>query len=252
LFAEGFTNGNYHIISEFVRQFQKNTFALRHSYVPTIAAVQGATLGGGCELMMHCDRIVAALETNTGLVATSLGLIPSGGGIKEMVRRAATDSKGHLILPHLIRYFEQVASAKVSNSALEAREMGYLKPCDTIVSNAAEVLHVAKQIANGLYESGYRPPQCEENIPVLGKAGSTFIQVNLANRHRGHIISDHDYYVGSQLASLFSGGEVDEGQEVDDNWLLCKEHDVLMELVKTEKTQERIQHMIEKGRPLRN
>jgi len=249
---DGFTNGRYDSISELVTGLQKSNLSLKYSYVPTIAAVQGAGLGSGCEILMHCDHVVAALETYTGLIETSLGLLPAGGGVRELVQRAAADAKGHLILPHLMRYFDQVASARVSNSALEAREMGYLRSCDTIVPNAFEILYVAKQKACDLYESGYRPPHPEENIPVLGKAGSAFLQVRLANYLRGHFISEHDSHVGSRLAMLFAGGDVDEGQTVDEKWLTRMEHDLFMELFRAEKTQERIRQMLETGKPLRN
>jgi len=252
IFIKEYADRNNDTISEFIRQFQKINMALMFSYVPTIAAVRGSALGGGCELMMHCDRIVASLETYTGLIETSLGLTPAGGGIKEMVQRAAADSKGHLLLPHIVQYFEQVVSAKISNSALEAREMGYLQSCDKIVPNAFEILHVAKQTANDLYEAGYRPPQKEKNILVLGKAGSTFLQVQLTNSFKGNFISEHDYYVGSQLASVFTGGEVDEGQKVNYEWLIQKEHDLFMDLVMKAKTQERIRHMLKNGKPLHN
>lgn len=244
--------GNYDLIDKMVSMFQKVNMTLRYSYIPTIAAVQGMVLGGGCEMMIHCDRIVAALETYAGLVEVGIGLIPAGGGSKEMVLRAVEDSKGGEIFPHLVRYYQQVARGKFSGSALEAREMGYLRQGDLIVPNKHEILHVAKREAESLYEAGYRPPKPAKDIPVKGSAGRAILQAMLVNFYKGNFISEHDYLIGRRLATLFSGGEIDEGRRVDDQWLLSLERDVFMELLKTEKTHARIQHMLERGKPLRN
>jgi 3-hydroxyacyl-CoA dehydrogenase len=245
-------SGELDRIRAIVSKFQQATSALRYSFVPTIAAVQGLALGGGCEIMMHCDRIVAALETYSGLVEIGVGVIPAGGGTKELVLRAAEDAKGGEIFPHLARYFEQVAMAKVSGSALEAREMGYLRPGDPVVPNPHEILFVAKREAESLYEAAYRPPRPAKNVPVLGKTGMATLQAQLVNFLEGGFISEHDLEIGKQLTRILCGGEVDAGQRVDDKWLLRLEHDAFMDLVKTEKTQARIQHMLEKGKPLRN
>ncbi|UCC41242.1 MAG: 3-hydroxyacyl-CoA dehydrogenase/enoyl-CoA hydratase family protein [Candidatus Aminicenantes bacterium] len=244
--------GNYDLMDEMTSRFQKVNMALRYSCIPTVAAVQGMVLGGGCEMMIHCDRIVAALETYAGFVEVSIGLIPAGGGTKEMVLRAAEDAKGGEIFPHLARYYEQVATGKYSGSALEAREMGYLRQGDLIIPNKHEILHVAKREAEALYEAGYRPPNPAKDIPVVGRTGRATLQAMLVNFYKGNFISEHDYLIGSRLATLFSGGEIDAGHRVNDQWLLSLERDVFMELLRKEKTHERIQHMLEKGKPLRN
>ena len=202
--------------------------------------------------MLHCDRIVAAMETYTGLVEIGVGVIPAGGGTKELVLRAAQDAKGGEIFPHLARYFEQVAMAKVSGSALEAREMGYLRPRDLLLPNQHEILFVAKREAESLYEAAYRPPRRATSTPVLGKTGIATLGAQLVNFLEGGFISEHDHRIGKYLTQIFCGGEVDSGQRVDDKWLLRLEHDAFMDLIKTDKTQARIQHMLEKGKPLRN
>jgi len=249
---EGIETEKFDLIGDKVVNLQQATLNFRYSAVPVIAAVQGLALGGGCEILMHCDRVVAALETYTGLVETGLGLVPAGGGTKEMVLRAAGDAKGGDIFPHLARCFEQVAMARVSGSGLEAREMGYLRRGDMVVSNKDEILYVAKKEAEALHESGYRPPLRNKEIPVLGKTGRATLQARLVNYLRGNFITEHEYYTGVRLAGIFAGGGVDEGSMVGEPWLLRLERDVFVDLCKTEKTRARIRHMLETGKPLRN
>jgi 3-hydroxyacyl-CoA dehydrogenase len=251
-FVKGIQSGKFDMIDSGVTKFQNTNLALRYSFVPTVAAVQGLALGGGCEILMHCDRVVAAHETYAGLVEIGVGVIPAGAGTKELVLRAAADARGGDAFPHVARYFEQVAMAKVSGSAAEAREMGYLRPTDLIVPNKDEILYVAKQEALALYESGYRPPMPAQNIPVLGNAGRATLQSQLINFLKGHFITEHEYDIGQRLASIFCGGEVSMGQKVDENWLLRLERELFVDLVKTEKTQARIEHMLKTGKALRN
>lgn len=251
-FVKGIQSGKFDMIDSGVTKFQNTNLALRYSFIPTVAAVQGLVLGGGCEILMHCDRVVAAHETYAGLVEIGVGVIPAGAGTKELVLKAAADAKGGDAFPHVARYFEQVAMAKVSGSAAEAREMGYLRPTDLIVPNKDEILYVAKQEALALYESGYRPPMPAQNIPVLGNAGRATLQSQLINFLKGHFITEHEFYVGQHLASIFCGGEVSMGQKVDENWLLRLERELFVDLVKTEKTQARIEHMLKTGKALRN
>jgi len=244
--------GMFDIIGSSITKFQNANLALRYSYVPTVAAVQGLALGGGCEILMHCDRVVAAHETYAGLVEIGVGVVPAGAGTKELVLKAAADAKGGDAFPHVARYFEQVAMAKVSGSAAEAREMGYLRPTDLIVPNKDEILFVAIQEALALYESGYRPPMPAQNIPVLGSSGRATLQSQLINFLKGHFITEHEFYIGQRLASVFCGGEVSMGQKVDENWLLRMERELFVDLTRTEKTQQRIEHMLKTGKPLRN
>jgi 3-hydroxyacyl-CoA dehydrogenase len=251
-FVQAIQAARFDLVDSGVSKFQNVNQALRYSYVPTVAAVQGMALGGGCEILMHCDRVVAAHETYAGLVEIGVGVCPAGAGLKELVLKAAVDAKGGDAFPHVAKYFEQVAMAKVSSSAAEAREFGYLRPTDIIVPNKDEILYVAKQEALALYESGYRPPLPAKNIPVLGSSGRATLQSQLINFLKGHFITEHEYNIGQRLASIFCGGEVSMGQKVDENWLLRLERELFVDLVKTEKTKARIEHMLKTGKPLRN
>ena len=249
---EGAKAGRFDTIGKMVARFQSANLALRYSPLPVVAAPQGLAIGGGCEILLHCDRIVAAMESYIGLVEIGVGLIPAGGGTKELVLRAAEDAGSNDIFHHLARYYEQVAMAKVSGSGLEAKEMGYLRPGDIVVPNKDEILYVAKKEAEAMYESGYRPPLLKKDIPVLGKTGRATLQARLINFLKGNFITEHEYLIGTHLAEIFGGGGVDEGSKVDETWLLRLEQDVFVDLCKTEKTQARIRHMLETGKPLRN
>jgi 3-hydroxyacyl-CoA dehydrogenase len=245
-------DGQLDKMKQVVSRFQQTSMALKHAVVPTVAAVQGMALGGGCEFMMHCDRIVAALESYTGLVEVGVGLVPAGGGCKELALRAADAAQGGDLFPLISRYFERMALGKVSSSAEEARQWGYLRPADRVVLNQHELLYVAKYEALALYEGGYRPPPMRNDIPVAGAAAAATLQAQLLNMLRGGFISEHDYEIGYRLASILCGGDLDAGSLVNDDWLLRLELEAFMDLLEKEKTQQRIQYMLEKGRPLRN
>jgi 3-hydroxyacyl-CoA dehydrogenase len=235
-----------------VQKFQQTSMALKHSWVPTVAAVQGAALGGGCEFVLHCDRVVAGLESYLGLVEVGVGLVPAGGGCKELALRAAKEAKGDEPFPFLTRFYERVALGKISSSAEQAREWGYLRTADKVVLNPHEILHVAKYEALALFESGYRPPLRRRDIAVAGEPGVATLRARLVNMLKGGFISDHDYEIGSRLAVIMCGGEVDPGSQVSEEWLLQLEVEGFLELLKTDKTQLRIKHMLAQGKPLRN
>jgi len=200
---------------------------------------------------MHCDRVVAALESYIGLVEVGVGLIPAGGGCKEFALRAMTEAKGGDLLPFLRSYFEAMAMAKVSRSAEEAKQIGYLKPSDIIIFNPHELLYVAKAQARALAEAGYRPPQ-PRLIRVAGRTGSAACQMALVNLRDGGFISPHDYNLGVKIAATLCGGEVDPDTRVEEDWLLGLERKAFVELAKTPLTQARIEHMLKTGKPLRN
>jgi 3-hydroxyacyl-CoA dehydrogenase len=239
-------------VEALVEQFQETTQALKYCAVPTVAAVDGLALGGGCEFIMHCDRAVATLESYIGLVEVGVGLLPAGGGCKEFAVRAAAEAKGGDIGPHIQRYFKTVAMGEVGRSAEHARELGYLGPADTIVMNRYELLHVAKAQLRALAETGYRPPLVQKAIPVAGRNAIGTIQAFMVNMREGGQISEHDYLVGSRVAEALCGGDVEGGSLVDENWLLALERRNFMALIATEKTQARIEHMLKTGKPLRN
>ena len=239
-------------LEQLVEQFQATTQALKYSMVPTVAAVDGLALGGGCEFIMHCDRAVATLESYIGLVEVGVGLLPAGGGCKEFAMRAAAEGKGGDIGPAIQRYFRTVAMGEVARSAEHAKELGYLRPTDSIVMNRYELLYVAKQQARALAEAGYRPPLRQNAIPVAGRNAIGTIKAYMVNMREGGQISAHDYLIGSKVAEVLCGGEVEGGSLVDENWFIELERRHFMELIATEKSQQRIEHMLKTGKPLRN
>jgi 3-hydroxyacyl-CoA dehydrogenase len=244
--------GNMPRVEEVVAKFQQVSMRLKYSSVPTIAAVDGLALGGGCEFSIHCSRIVASLESYIGLVEVGVGLLPAGGGCKELAQRAAAEARGGDIFPYLRRYFQQVAMGEVAKSAELAREMGYLRSSDRIVLNRFELLHIAKQEAMALNASDYRPPLHQRQIPVSGRVGIATFKASMVNMLEGRFISEHDYNIGCRVAETMCGGDVDAGSMVDEEWLLDLERRNFMELLSTQKTQDRIEYMLKNGRPLRN
>ncbi|HEY7658899.1 MAG TPA: 3-hydroxyacyl-CoA dehydrogenase/enoyl-CoA hydratase family protein [Burkholderiales bacterium] len=239
-------------VEKLVEQFQDTTQALKYSMVPTVAAVDGLALGGGCEFIMHCDRAVATLESYIGLVEAGVGLLPAGGGCKELALRAAADAKGGDMSPFLQKYFKVVATAEVGRSAEQARELGYLRVTDRIVMNRFELLAIAKAELRALAASGYRPPLRQAAIPVAGRSAIATIRAFMENLLAGGHISEHDYLIGHKIAIVMCGGEVEGGSLVDEQWFLDLERKHFMELIATEKTQARIEHTLKTGRPLRN
>ena len=238
-----------------VARFQQMTQALKYAQVPVVAAVNGMALGGGCEIAMHASRTVAALESYFGLVEAGVGLIPAGGGCKEFAVRAAEGAariSGGDVFLFLQPVFQTVAMASVSKSALEARELGFLRESDPVVFHAREILHVARQTARALAEAGWRPKPPPRAIKVAGRNGIATLEMMLVNMKEGGMISAHDYRVAKGVAAALCGGEVDTGTQVDEDWLLAVERHEFVELLKTEKTQQRIAHMLETGKPLRN
>ena len=244
--------GNVARVEDVIVKFQRVSQRLKYAQVPTIAAVDGLALGGGCEISIHCTRIVAVLESYIGLVETGVGLLPSGGGCKEMAQRAAAEAKGGDIFPFLRRYFQNIAMGEVSKSAEQAREMGYLRASDRIVMNHFELLHVAKQEALALVATAYRPPLIQRQIPVAGRAGIASFKASMVNMLEGDFISEHDYAIGCRLAEVMCGGDVEVGSMVDEQWLLDLERRNFLELLAMDKTQERIEYMLRHSKPLRN
>ena len=244
--------GNVPRVEEVVAKFQQVSQRLRYAQVPTIAAVYGLALGGGCEFSIHCTRIVASLETYIGLVEVGVGVLPAGGGCKEMALRAANEARGGDIFPHLKRYFQQIAMGEVAKSAELARDMGYLKPSDRIVLNQYELLHVAKEEARALTATAYRPPLQPRQIPVAGRPGISTLKTAMVNMLEGGFISEHDYNIGCRIAETMCGGDVEAGSMVDEQWLLDLERKNFMELLATDKTRARVEYMLKNGKPLRN
>lgn len=236
-----------------VANFQATSQRIKYSLVPVVAAVRGLALGGGCEFQMHSAKTVAGLESYIGLVEAGVGLLPAGGGLKEIAVRAAhAAGPGGDVFAQLKRYFETVAMAKVSTSAVEAQELGLLRDTDKVVFNAYELLYVAKQQALALAESGYRPPLPARRIAVAGDVGIATFKMMLVNMLEGRFISEYDYEIATRIATVLCGGEIDRGALVDEEWLLKLERKHFVELAQQKKTQERIAHMLKTGKPLRN
>ncbi len=237
--------------AKIIENFQKASLKLRYCQKPTIAALKGRVLGGGCELSMHCDKIVAAFETYMGLVEIGVGLLPAGGGTKEFALRASVCHQKQQNLTKVTEGFKTIATAAVSSSAMDAFGKGFLKSTDVTVMNPDEILYVAKQQIVAMYESGYRAP-IKTTFAVSGKAGLGAIKALLANYQAGQFISEYDQYLCEKIAEVFCGGEVDEGTPVDEEYLLKLERDIFVEFLLQPNTQQRIAHTLKTGKPLRN
>ena len=246
-----FMSGGIKAIEPEVSRLQQAHQSLKYANVPVVAAVAGLALGGGCELMMHAAKRVASMESYIGLVEVGVGLIPAGGGLKEAAVRAAAEAKGNDILQFLKNYFMNAATATVSKSALEAQKMGYLCADDVIVFNAYELLHVAKCEVRAMFDAGYRAPR-KMPVPVTGRYALATIMAQLVNMRDGGFISAHDFKLGSMIAEVVSGGNVEQGSIVNEQWLLDLERKAFMELLGNPKTQERIMGMMQTGKPVRN
>jgi 3-hydroxyacyl-CoA dehydrogenase len=246
-----FMAGGAKALDPLIRDLQNTFMAMKYSNVPVVAAVAGLALGGGCEMALHASRRVASIESYIGLVEVGVGLIPAGGGLKEAAVRAAKEAKGNDILQFLKTGFTNAATANVSKSALEAKAMGYLKEDDIIVFNPYELLHVAKVTARSMFDAGYRAP-LQRSVPVTGRYGWGTIRGQLVNMRDGGFISAHDYKLGDMIAEIVSGGDIDQGSVVSEQWLLDMERKAFLELLNNPKTQERIMGMLQTGKPVRN
>lgn len=248
--------GQFEAIEGFVAEFQQTGMMLKTAQVPTVAAVQGMALGGGCEFQMQCAHRVLALESYIGLVEAGVGLIPAGGGSKEFALRAAglaraTATPGE-VFPYIQPAFQTIAMASVAKSALQAIEIGFCRPGDTVLFNSHELLYVAIRQARALREAGYRPPLPAIGVSVAGRTGIANAEMMLTNMLGGGMISPHDYRVARAAAVALCGGEVEAGSLVTEEWLLTVERQQFMDLLRTPETQARIRHTLDTGKPLRN
>ena len=237
-----------------IAAFQQATMALRYADVPVIVAPAGLALGGGCEVVLHADRVQAAAETYTGLVEVGVGLIPAAGGTKEMVARASEgmpeDASDYL--PPVQRAFETIAFAKVSASAADAERLGYLRPIDAVTMNRERLLADAKSRALSRVSEGYAPPAPRHAIRVGGDAVSAPLKLGIHLAWRAGRISDHDALIGRKLATVMAGGALPHPSTVTEQELLELEREAFLSLVGEKKTLERIQHTLKTGKPLRN
>lgn len=245
---------NWEELTHAVQAFQQTNLGAKYCAKPIVAAPFGRVLGGGCEIMLHAARVQAAMETYLGFVETSVGLIPAGGGTKEMVRRVSEripdDVPGDLY-PFVRWAFENIALAKVTTSAEEGRRLGFLRDGDGISMNPDRLIADAKQVALALAKTGYRPP-VRRSIRVGGERVRAALYAGLYNLKIGGHISDYDEHLARKLAYVMTGGDVPENAWVTEQHLLDLEREAFLSLLGERKTQERIKHMLERGKPLRN
>ena len=237
-----------------IKYFQDSMMRMRYSSIPTVAAPHGMALGGGCELSMHADKVVAAAETYIGLVEFGVGVIPGGGGSKEMALRASdTFKKGDVQLNTLQEYFLTIGMAKVATSAYEAFDLGILqKGKDVVVVNKDRQIAVAKQHAKLIADMGYTQPVKRKDVKVLGKQALSMFLVGTDSMQDSKYISEHDKKIANKLAYVMAGGDLSEPTLVSEQYLLDLEREAFLSLCTERKTLERIQHMLTKGKPLRN
>ena len=244
----------YDELNAAVKYFQDSVMRLRYSSIPTIVCPQAMTLGGGCEMTLHADKVVAAAESYIGLVEFGVGVIPGGGGSKEMALRAAdTFEKNDVELNRLQEYFLAIGMAKVSTSAYEAYDTGILKHGkDIVVVNKKRQIAIAKQQARMMADLGYTQPVKRTDVKVLGKQAMGMFLVGTDSMEAGKYISEHDKKIANKLAYVMAGGDLSEPNYVSEQYLLDLEREAFLSLAGERKTLERLQHMIQKGKPLRN
>jgi 3-hydroxyacyl-CoA dehydrogenase len=245
---------NWEELDLMVRTFQQTTLALRYAAVPVIVAPAGLTLGGGCEIALHGDRVQIAGETYLGLVEVGVGLIPAGGGTKEMVARAAeTMLPGSVdFLPSIQRAFETIGFAKTSTSGPDAIRLGYLRPVDAVTMNRDRLMSDAKARALERVREGYTAPPRRATIAVGGESVAATLKLGVHLAWRAGRISDHDKLIGRKLATIMTGGDLPHAATVSEQHLLDLEREAFLSLLAEPKTRERIQFTLKTGKPLRN
>jgi len=252
--AEGAKNGDLDEIGEAIDALQILLMDFRFASKPVVAAPHGQTLGAGAEICLHSDRVCAAGETYMGLVETGVGLIPAGGGTKELTRRLVSSAMhpgGVPPLPHVQEAFEQIAMAKVSGSALEAKEMGFLRDEDRVVMNGDHLISAAKREALELAD-GYAPPVRENSVYAAGTKTRAALEVGVNTMQWGNFATEYDGVIAGHLARVLTGGDLSIPQWVSEEHILKLEKEAFLELLKNDKTLERIDAMLKTGKPLRN
>ncbi|HVQ36529.1 MAG TPA: enoyl-CoA hydratase/isomerase family protein, partial [Pyrinomonadaceae bacterium] len=238
------------------RAFQAATMSLRYSPKPVVVAPFNLVFGGGCEMVLHGDRVRAAAETYIGLVEVGVGIIPAGGGTKELLLRTLDSIPKNVSdadpFPFVKRAFETIALAKVATSAEEARTLGFLSADDTISMNKDRLIADAKKEVLALAASGYVQPQQRTDILALGNPALATLKLGIHQMKRGGYISEHDALIGEKLARILTGGDLNHETRVSEQYLLDLEREAFLSLAGTRKTQERLAAMLKTGKPLRN
>jgi 3-hydroxyacyl-CoA dehydrogenase len=241
-------------IEKMMRGFQDLNMRMRYSPKPVVVAPFGFTMGGGAEIMMHASRVVASSELYTGLVELMQGLIPAGGGTKEIIRRILNPpmrTENADPLPYIQRIFLQVGNVKVASSAVEAKQMGMLDGTDRIVMNGDHLIAEAKREARHMADSGFVPP-APEKIYATGRDGLAATRIGVYMFHEGGYISDHDKLVAEKFVHVLNGGEISQSQWVEEQYILDLEREAFLSLCGEKKTQERLWHFLKTNKPLRN
>jgi 3-hydroxyacyl-CoA dehydrogenase len=253
LLSMAIAEGAYDEIALLVRSFQKAMMAIKYSKIPVVAAPHNLVMGGGCETCLHADAINPHAETYMGLVEIGVGLLPAGGGTKEMAIRAIqlAEENGADVTPFLFKNYQNIAMAKVSTSAAELYGMGYLRQGDAITMDIGKRIHDAKQKASALAEN-YRPGRPLTGLKAPGRSVAASIKAQLWNLEQGGFISAHDKYLASGIADVITGGDVPGGTLISEEYLLELEREAFLRFCGQKKSAERIQHMLKKGRALRN
>ena len=237
------------------KKLQDAMLRIRYANVPVVSAIRGMALGGGCELAVYSAKRVAAMESYMGLVEVGVGLVPGGGGLTYIARRAAEMAAAGNANADIMKFatdgFTAAATAKVGTSAIDSRKIGYLLWSDVIVPNKDELLYVAIQQAKAMYESGYRAP-AKSVFPVAGRNAIATIKAQLVNMRDGGFISAHDFHISALIADVVCGGDVDAGSMVNEDYLMALERKHFCGLLEHPKTQERVMGMLSTGKPVRN
>ena len=250
----GFMMGGAAAINEAEGELQRIMLKIRYASVPVVAAVRGLALGGGCELAVHSARRVLHMESYVGLVEVGVGLVPGAGGLTYIARRAAENAAASTnkdLIPFLTEGFKAAAMASVGTSALESRGLGYVLDSDVVVPHKDELLFTAINEAKALFAGGYRAPH-KRLFPVAGRSGKATILGSLVNMRDGGFISQHDFHIAGLIANVLTGGDVDPGTLVSEDYLMTLERQAFCSLLEHPKTQERIMGMLSTGKPLRN
>lgn len=253
--AQAASEKSWDQIDAMIRVFHRTVLRMRYALKPVVVSTQGYSLGGGCEIPMASHHVQAAAETYMGLVELGVGLIPAGGGTRELACRAHEAVPVDVpadIFPFVHRAFETIAQAKVSTSAVEARNLGFLRAGDVVTMNRDRALGDARRAVVYMAEQGFAPPARRTAVRVVGRTGLAELEAGLHQFHEAKYISDYDRYLGQRLAYVLCGGEVDDTSVVIEEYLLDLEREVFKELCGQAKTMERIGHMLKTGKPLRN
>ena len=254
MFKSIISEHNWERALEAIAYFHDTSMMLKYAKKPVVAAVQGMVLGGGLEFVMHCQRVLAHAETYMGLVEVGVGIIPGGGGVKELLLRNMERTEGLGITdysPIVRKTWETIATAKVSTNAFDARRIGFMRDGDRIIMNIDDLLEESKKEVLRLSEDGFRQP-IKKKVKVAGTSGRAYLEYIVEMIKSGNMISEYDSVMARELAFVVTGGDVPKGTYLFEEELLNLETEAVYKLIQNEKTQDRINHMLRAGRPLRN